>query len=114
MRALEWPRQTSLCPLEVAIAGVCNFNPTCRTCWNHLDGDGLCFDGAFVTNDMHMISAIIDKPHPCCVHMRLTSGVMPFIVRHCPGCDDDQTIPRMRVPASASARRPDIFHYVDV
>jgi hypothetical protein len=99
---------------EVAVPGICNVNPTRRICGKELNGDGPCFNIAFVSEVVYVFTTGIDKSHPLCVYVRPALGIVPFIVRHGPGRDDDQAMPGVHVPASASARRPDVALHIDV
>jgi hypothetical protein len=99
---------------EVAVSGIGNVNSTRRICGNELNGDGPCFDIAFVPEVVYVFTTGIDKSHPLCVYVRPALGIVPFIVRHGPLRDDDQAMPGVHVPASASARRPDIALHIDV
>ena len=74
---------------ERAVPWVFSVNPTRCTCRNELDSDGACRDGAFVPEEVHVVTTGIDKPHPLCVHCRLASGIVPFIGRHRSRRDDD-------------------------
>jgi hypothetical protein len=73
----------------VAVSWVCNLNPTRLTCRNELDSDGLCFDGAFVPEYVHVAATAIDKSHPCFVDVWLAAGIVPFIIRDNSGRNDD-------------------------
>src|ERR1700677_4532743 len=88
---------------EVAVSRMCNVNPTHRICRNELNSDGLCLDIALVPEDVYVVTAGIDKPHARFVHMRLAVGIVPLIIRHRSGRDDDQAMPGVRVPTRASA-----------
>jgi hypothetical protein len=41
---------------EVAVPRVCSFNPTRLTCRNELDGDGRRHDGAFVPDEVYVVT----------------------------------------------------------
>src|SRR5271155_4084163 len=99
---------------EVTVPRVCNVNPTRRICRNELDSDGFCLDGTFVPEDVHVIATRIYKRHSCFVHMWFAVWIVPFITRHRSCRDDDQAMPRVRVPACASARLPDIALHVHI
>src|SRR6266478_2385832 len=106
---------------EVTVPRVWSINPTRRPCRNELDGDGACHDGAFVPEEVHMVTTWIDKPHPLCVHSGRAGGIVTFIGRNCSRRDDDEAMARVRVPARASAvrlryvlRLPDVALYVHV
>jgi hypothetical protein len=86
----------------VTVSRVCDVDPPRGICWKELHCDGLCFDSSFVPQDVYMSATGIDKCHPCFVYMRFAGGIVAFIVRHRSGSDDDQAMPRMRVPAGAS------------
>jgi len=45
------------------------------------DSDGACLDGAFVPEDVHVVTTGIDKPRLLCVHSGLAVGIVSFIVR---------------------------------
>ena len=89
-------------------------DPARRICGNKLNSDSFCLNIAFISEDMYVVSTRIDKPHPCFVHMRLAVGIVTFIIRHRSRRDDDQAMPRVRMPAGASAGRPDIALHVHV
>jgi hypothetical protein len=93
---------------EMAVPRVCSVNPSRRVCRNELDSNGGCLDGAFVPDDVDMVTTGIDKTHPCCVHMGRAVGIVPFIGRHCSRCDGDQAMARVSVPAGGSSRVPDV------
>jgi hypothetical protein len=93
---------------EVAVSRVRGVNPTRLTCWNEPDSDGLCHDGAFVSDDVHVFATVVNKRHPCCVHVRRAAGIVRLILRHRSCRDKDQCMTRMRVPACGPSRLPDI------
>src|ERR1017187_43007 len=101
-------------PVEVAGSGICNVNPTRRICRNELNGDSSRFNIAFVPKVVYVFTTGINKAHPLCVHVRPALGIVPFIVGHGPVCDDNQALPGMHVPASASARSPGIALHIHV
>ena len=49
---------------EMAVPRVGGINPSRLTCWNEPDSDGLCHDGALVSNDVHVLATVINKRHP--------------------------------------------------
>ena len=100
--------------MEVAGPGISNVNPTRRICRNELNGDSSRFDIAFVPKVVYVFTTRINKAHPLCLHVRPTLGIVPYIVRHGPGCDDNQALPGMHVPACASARSPGIALHIHV
>src|SRR6202521_4443664 len=110
--------QTSLrdetSPLERAIPRVCGVNPTRLTCRNEPEGDDLCLDSAFVSDDMHVATTVINKRHSRCVHVRRATGIIPLILRHGSCCDDDWGMTKVRVPARASSWLPNIIQDVPV
>ena len=84
---------------------------------NELDGNGGCHDRAFVAEDVHVTVAGIDERRRGLsgdrgVHMAL--AVATLILRQGSGRDDDQAVARVRVPAGAPARLPDIALHVQV
>ena len=50
---------------EMAVPRVRGINPSRLTCWNEPDGDGLCHDGALVSDDVHVLATVVNKRHPC-------------------------------------------------
>jgi hypothetical protein len=73
----------------VTVSRVFRIDPPRLTCWNELDGNGLCYDVAFVPNDMYVTTTGIDKPHAHCIHMGRAAGIVPFVRRDRPRGDDD-------------------------
>ena len=61
-----------------------------------------------------MVTPVIDKRHARGVHVRLAFGIVCPVLRHRTRCDDDQAVPRVRVPAGASSRLPHIALDVQV
>ena len=100
--------------LEVAVPRIGNLNPALGICGNDLDGNGFRLDSAFIPQDVHVFSTGINKRHPRLVHMWLAFGIVPFIIRHRSRSDDDQAVPRVRMPAGASSGGPDIALHVHV
>jgi hypothetical protein len=100
--------------LEVAVPRLGNLNPTVGICGNDLDGNSFRLDSAFIPEDVHVVRAGIDKRHPRLVHMWLAFGIVPFIVGHRSGSDDDQAMSRVRMPTGASSGVPDIAPHVHV
>ena len=94
--------------LKVTVAGICNVDPARRTCRYELDDDGLCHDVAFVAEDMYVITAGIDERHILGVDVGLAIGIVAEVVGHRSFGDDDEAMPRVRVPTGASSRLPDI------
>ena len=50
---------------EMAVPRVRGINSTRLTCWNEPDSDGLCHDGALVSDDVHVLATVVNKRHPC-------------------------------------------------
>jgi hypothetical protein len=50
---------------EMAVPRVRGINPSRLTCWNEPDSDGLCHDGALVSDDVHVLATVVNKRHPC-------------------------------------------------
>ena len=98
----------------MAVSRICNVNPTRRTGRNELNSYGSCLDSAFVPEDVYVVATGIDKHSPRFVDMLLAVGIMPIIVRHGSGGDDDQAMPRVGVPTCASSGCPDIALHVYV
>jgi len=98
----------------MTVSWVCNVNPPRVICRNELYSDGLCLDSAFVPEDMYVIATKIDKRYSCVVNMRSARGIVTLIVCYRSHSDDDQAVPRVRVPSSASTGSPDITLHIDV
>ena len=81
---------------------------------DELDSDGVRLDHTLVSDDVHVASAGIDKPHSCCVHVGRAVGIVTVIGRHRSSRDDDQAMARVSVPAGASAGLPDVVLHVHV
>jgi hypothetical protein len=105
-------RRISPSSSERAVPRVLSVNPTGRICRNELDGSGACLDGAFVPEDVCVVTTGIDKPLSLCVHLGLAVRSVSFVVRHRSHRDDDQAMARVRVPADASFWRPDVALHV--
>src|SRR5206468_3601097 len=101
-------------PLEVAVPRVCNVDATRLTCRNEPDGDDLCRDIAFVSDDVHVVTTGVNKRHPRCVHLRRAAGIVPLILCHGSCRDNDQGLAKMRVPACASSRLPNVVQDIPV
>jgi hypothetical protein len=96
--------------LERTVPRVWGINSTRLTCRNEAYSYNLCLDSAFVSDDVHVGATFINKRCSRCVDVRRAAWIVSFIVRHRPCRDKDQRMPRMRVPACASARLPNIAH----
>ena len=109
-------RRISPSSSEMAVPRIWSVNPTRLTCRNELHSDGLCLDGAFVSDNVHVGTTGIDKPHPCCVHMGLALGIVPLIgrYRYRSRRDGDQAMARVRVPAGATSWLPDVALYEQI
>ena len=55
---------------EGAVPRSWSVNPTRLTCRNEPDSDDLCRDGAFISDDVHVVATGVNKRHPRCVHVR--------------------------------------------
>ena len=98
---------------EVAVARVGSVYPTRLTCRNEPDGDALCLDSAFVSDDVQVVTTL-NKRHPRCVHGPRAGGIVPLIGRHRSRRDHDQGVAKMRVPACGSSRLPNIVQDIPV
>src|ERR1700739_4847216 len=96
------------CSSEMAVPRVRRINPSRLTCWNEPDSDGLCHDGALVSDDVHVLATVVNKRHPCRVHVRRAAGIVRLILRHRSCRDKDERMTRMRMPACGPSRQPDI------
>ena len=101
-------RRISLSSSERAVPRGWSVNPTRLTCRNEPDSDDLCRDGALVSDNVHVGATFVNKRHPRCVHVRRAGGIVSLILCHCSCGDKDQGMARMRVPAGAPSRLPDI------
>jgi hypothetical protein len=63
-------RRISLSSSERGVPRGWSVNPTRLTCRNEPDGDDLCLDCAFVSDDVHVATTGVNKRHPCGVHVR--------------------------------------------
>ena len=99
---------------EMAVPRVWGVNPTRLTCWNEPDGDDLCLDSAFVSDNVHVDTTVVNKRHPRCVHGTRASGIVGLILGHCTCRDNDQSMAKMRVPACTSSRLPNIVQDIPV
>ena len=99
---------------EVAVTGVCDVDSTRGIGGDELNRDGLGLNIAFVAEVVYVAAAGIDKTHSFCVDVRFAVGIVPFIVGDGSGGDDDEAMTRVRVPAGASAGRPDVVLDVDI
>ena len=73
----------------MAVPRVWGVNPTRLTRWNEPDGDDLCLDSAFVSDNVHVDTTVVNKRHPRCVHGTRASGIVGLILGHC-SCRDSQ------------------------
>jgi hypothetical protein len=89
--------------------GWCVNFPRC-TCRHELDSYVACRDCFFVSDDVCVIAAGVNERHPSCVHVRFALGIVTFIIRQSPRCDDDQAVTRVGVPARGSY---DVCRWVD-
>ena len=94
--------------LEGAVSRVCNVDAARLTCRNEPDGDDLCRDIAFVSDDVHVVTTGVNKRHARCVHFRRAAGIVALILSDCSCRDNDEGMARVRVPACASSRLPNI------
>src|SRR5437763_9224647 len=93
---------------EGAVPRSRSVNPTRLTCRNEPDNDDLCWDSAFISDDVHVVATGVNKRHDRCVHMWRAVGIVCLILCHCSCRDKDEGMARMRVPAGAPSRLPDI------
>lgn len=93
---------------EMTVTWICDVDPARRTCRYELDDDGLCYDAAFVAEEVYVIAAGIDKRHVPGVDVGLAVGIVAQVVRHRSFGDDDQAMAGMCVPTGASSRLPDV------
>ena len=93
---------------EGAVPRSRSVNPTRLTCRNEPDSDDLCRDSALVSDNVHVGATFVNKRHPRCIHMRRAVGIVCLILCHCSCRDKDQGMSKMRVPACAPSRLPDI------
>jgi hypothetical protein len=56
--------QNQVVSSEMAVSRIRGINPSRLTRWNEPDSDGLCHDGALVSNDVHVLATVINKRHP--------------------------------------------------
>ncbi len=93
---------------EVAVAWIGNIDPARCTGGYELDDDGLCHYFAFVPEDMDVTAARIDKRHVLGIDVGLAVRIVAEVVGHRSFGDDDQAVPRVRVPTGTStpAARP--------
>ena len=98
----------------MAVTRIGNVNPSRLTGGNEPDGDDLCLDGAFVSDDVYVLTTVINERHSCCVRVRRATRIIPGVVRHGSGYDDDQGMSGMGVPASTSSRLPGVIQDVAI
>src|SRR5258708_39048389 len=65
---------------EVAIARVRNLYTTRSIGRNDLDSNGFGLDGAFIPEDVRMVTTGIDKRQPCFLDVWLASRIVPFLI----------------------------------
>ena len=99
---------------EMTVPRIYNVNPARCIRRNKLNSDRFRLDIAFVPQDVYVVPTGIQKSHPCFVPMRLAVGIVTFIIRHRSRRDDDEAVPRVRMPTGASAGRQDIALHVHV
>ena len=98
----------------MAVPRVGSVNPTRLTCRNQPDGDDLCLDSAFVSDNVHVDTTLVNKRHTRCVHGPRAAGIIPLILCHRSRRDNDQGVAKMRVPACTSSRLPNIIQDIPV
>lgn len=86
----------------MAVPWVCDVKPTRHPCWNQLDSNGSSDHIALVSNDVDVVTRGVGKRHVSVIDVRLAVGIVAFILRDRARCDDDQAMPRVCMPASAS------------
>jgi hypothetical protein len=74
----------------------------------------LCLDGAFVADDVHVATTVINKHHARCVYVRRAGGIIRLVLRHGSSRNDDQGIAGVGVLASASSRLPNIVNDIHI
>src|SRR6184192_3217341 len=72
---------------EGAVPRSWSVNPTRLTCRNEPDSDDLCRDGAFISDDVHVVATSVNKRPPSChTLIRTAPSDNPFV-----HCRDSQT-----------------------
>src|SRR5438477_13134728 len=67
---------------EMAVPRVWSVNPARLTRRNEPDSNELCLDSAFVSDDVHVIAAQVNKRHPRCVYGGCAGRVVPLLLCH--------------------------------
>ncbi len=99
---------------EMAVSWGWGVNSALGVPGDELDGDGACLDGAFVADEMDVVSPVVDEAHALGVDAGFAFGVVASVFGHGSFCDDDQAVTRVGVPAGASSGLPYIVLDVEV
>src|SRR5947207_15906991 len=94
--------------LKVTVSRIVRVDPARPICRNRLDRDGLRHFRAFVANDVHVVSSGVNEAHTCGVDVRFAVWIVPIVGRNSSSSDDNEAVPWMGMPASASSRLPEI------
>jgi hypothetical protein len=93
---------------EVTISRIWSVNPSWLACGNEPDGDCICLDIPFVTNNMYVGTTEFNKRHPGGVDPRRATEIVRFVPRYRSRGNDDQGIAGVSMPAGASSWLPNI------
>lgn len=94
--------------LEVAVFRGWGVDSSFGAFGDELEGDGACLGVALVSDEVDVVSSVIDEAHALSVDVGFALGVITHVLGDGSFCDDDQATPRVSVPAGAPSGLPDI------
>jgi len=100
--------------LEVAVSWGWGVDAAFGALGDELEGDGAGRNGALVSDEVDVVSSMIDEAHALGVDVGSALGIVASVLGHSAFGDDDQAVTRVGVPAGGSAGLPDIALDVQV